>query len=133
MKSIHPFVYGQVVTALVSGVVAGVSALSVNAAGMSAALLSAGAIVSSVVCWWKPGFEAKWWLLLPVALLANPLMLVAIGFMVNDIECALGTRRGWSCIGFALAFLAGAASLAPPFGGLIWRQVRRRWPSKAVP
>ena len=63
MRRIHPFVYGHVVTALIVGLGVGAT-LDAQAAGIGMALMVAGAIVSSVVCWWKPGFEAPAWLLM---------------------------------------------------------------------
>ena len=80
MRRIHPFVWGHVVAALVVGVAAGAT-LDAQAAAMGADRCStAGAMVSSVVCWWKPGFEAPAWQLIPAAILANPLMLAGAGF-----------------------------------------------------
>ena len=66
--------------------------LDVQAAVMGAVGLAAGAMISSVVCWWKPGFDAPAWRLIPAAILANPLMLAALGFMVVDYECVVGNR-----------------------------------------
>ena len=100
VKRIHPFVYGHVVAALIVGAAAGAT-LDAQAAVMGAVVLAAGAMVSSVVCWWKPGFEAPAWQLIPAAILANPLMLLALGFMAVDYECVVGSRRGWNCIGAA--------------------------------
>ncbi|SEO52753.1 hypothetical protein SAMN02990966_02190 [Rhodospirillales bacterium URHD0017] len=71
MRRIHPFVYGHVVAALIVGVVAG-AMLGAEAAAMGAGALMAGAMASSIVCWWKPRFEAPGWLLIPAAILADP-------------------------------------------------------------
>ena len=125
MRRIHPFVYGHVVAALIVGVAAGAT-LDAQAAAMGAVVLMAGAIVSSVVCWWKPGFEAPAWQLVPVAILANPLMLLAQGFMVVDVECLVGSRKGWNCIGAAIAVMVAGVCLLPPFGGWLWRWWKRR-------
>ena len=125
MRRIHPFVWGHVVTALIIGVAAGAT-LDAQAAGIGAALLTTGAIVSSVVCRWKPGFEAPAWQLIPAAILANPLMLLALGFMAVDYECVIGGRRGWNCIGAAIAILVAGVCLLPPFGGWLWRWWKRR-------
>src|SRR5581483_8515905 len=102
MRRIHPFIYGHVVAALIAGAVAGAT-LDAQAAIMGAILLAAGAMVSSAVCWWKPGFEAPPWLLVPAAILANPLMLAALAFMAVDYECLVGSRGGWNCLGVAVA------------------------------
>ena len=124
MRRIHPFVWGHVVAALIVGVAAGAT-LDAQAAGMGAVLMTAGAIVSSVVCWWKPGFEAPAWQLIPAAILANPLMLVALGFMVVDPN-AWSAARGWNCLGAAIAILVAGVCLLPPFGGWLWRWWKRR-------
>jgi hypothetical protein len=125
VKRIHPFVYGHVVAALIVGVVAG-AMVDAQAAGMAAALMTAGAIVSSTVCWWKPGFEAPAWRLIPAAILANPLMLLALGYLAVDHECLTGGRRGLNCLGMAMAILVAGACLLPPFGGWLWRAWKRR-------
>lgn len=125
VRRIHPFVWGHVVAALIIGVVAEAS-IDAETAGMGVALLTAGAIVSSVVCWWKPGFEAPAWQLIPAAILANPLMLLALGFMIVDSDCLVGNRRGWDCLGAAVAILVAGVCLLPPFGGWLWRWWKRR-------
>ena len=125
MKRIHPFVWGHVVAALISGIAAGAT-LDAQAAGMGATLLTAGAIVSSLVCWWKPGFEAPAWQLIPVAIIANPIMLLALGFMIADADCLVGSKRGWDCLVVAIAVLVAGVCLVPPFGGWLWRAWKRR-------
>ena len=128
MKRIHPVVWGHIAAAMIAG--AGVGAtLDVQAAIMGAIMLAAGAVISSTVCWWKPGFEAPAWRLIPVAILANPLMLAAIGFMVVDYDCVVGSRKGWNCIGTAIAVLVAGVCLLPPFGGWLWRWWKRRRPA----
>ena len=125
MKRIHPFVWGHLAAALVVG--AGVGAtLDVQAAIMGAIMLMAGVVISSTVCWWKPGLEAPAWKLIPVAIIANPLMLAALGFMAVDADCVLGNKRGWDCLGAAIAILVAGVCLVPPFGGWLWRWWRRR-------
>ena len=128
MRRIHPFVYGHVVAALIVGASTGAT-LDAQAAAMGAVALMAGAIVSSVVCWWKPGFEAPAWQLIPVAILANPLMLLALGFMAVDYECVVGTKKGWNCLGMAIAIVVAGVCLLPPFGGWLWRWWKRRRPA----
>jgi hypothetical protein len=125
VRRIHPFVGGHVVVALIAGAAAGAT-LDAQAALIGGVLLTAGAIVSSLVCWWKPGFEAPAWQLVPAAILANPLMLLAIGFLIGDADCVVGNRRGWDCLGAAIAILVGGVCLLPPFGGWMWRWCKRR-------
>jgi hypothetical protein len=125
VRRIHPFVWGHVVAALIAGAAAGAT-LDAQAALIGGVLLTAGAIVSSLVCWWKPGFEAPAWLLVPAAILANPLMLLALGFLIVDADCVVGNRKGWDCIGAAVAVLVGGVCLLPAFGGWLWRSWKRR-------
>ena len=70
-------------------------------------------------------------MLIPAAILGNPMMLAAIGFMVVDYECVVGSRRGWNCIGAAVAMLIAGVCLLPPFGGWLWRWWKR--PRQARP
>ena len=126
MRRIHPFVVGQVVTALIAGAATGAT-LDAEAAVLGGALLAAGATISSVVCWWKPGFEAPAWLLIPVAILANPLVLLALGDMFFvDFDCLTGSRKGWHCFGLGIAVIVAVVCLVPPFGGWLWRAWKRR-------
>ena len=57
-------------------------------------------------------------------------MLLALGFMVADYECVVGNKRGWDCIGAAVAILVAGVCLLPPFGGWLWRWWKRR-PARA--
>jgi hypothetical protein len=128
VKRIHPFVWGHIAAAAVVGAGAGAT-LDVQAAIMGAIMLAAGAVISSTVCWWKPGLDAPAWQLIPAAILANPLMLVALGFMAVDANCVVGNKRGWDCIGAAIAILVAGVCLVPPFGGWLWRWWKRRRPA----
>lgn len=125
MRRIHPFVWGHLVAALVAGAAIGAT-LDAQASAISAVVLVAGSIVSSLVCWWKPGFEAPAWQLVPAAILANPVMLLAIGFLIVDVDCLMGSRRGWDCLGAAIAIVTAGVCLLPPFGGWLWRCWKRR-------
>jgi hypothetical protein len=125
VKRIHPFIWGHITAGLIVGAGVGIT-LDVQAAIMGAIALMAGAVISSTFCWWKPGLEAPAWQLLPVAILANPLMLTALGFMAVDFDCVLGIKRGWNCLGAAIAMIVAGASFVPPFGGWLWRWWKRR-------
>ena len=125
MRRIHPFVAGHVVAGLVVGAGVGIT-LDAEAAVLGGALLAAGAAASSLVCWWKPGLEAPAWLLLPVALLANPLMLAALVYMASEFDCVVGMRRGWDCLGAAIAIVVTGACVPPPFLAIAWRWWSRR-------
>jgi hypothetical protein len=125
MLRLHPFIWGHVVGALIVGLAAGAT-LDARAALLGAAVLAVGATVSSGVVWWRPGFEAPAWQLIPTAVLANPMMLLALGFLVVDFDFVVGNRRRWDCIGAALAILVAGVCLLPPFGGWLWRWWKRR-------
>ncbi|CAN5916353.1 hypothetical protein BH11PSE3_BH11PSE3_14850 [soil metagenome] len=128
MPRIHPFVYGHVAAAGIVGVAAGASLGAAQAAGVGAALLTAGAIVSSLICAWWPGFEAPAWRLIPVAILGNPVMLAALCFIGLDWDCAVSSRGGLNCLVASLAILVAGACLLPPFGGWSWRWWKGRSP-----
>src|ERR1051325_9502228 len=93
MKRIHPFVYGHVVGAFVVGAGGGAT-LDLKAVLVFSSLLAANAAIGSLVCWWRPGFEAAGWKLWLVATFANPLMLAAIGFSIDQYDCLTGERTG---------------------------------------
>jgi len=124
---VHPFVVGHVVGAAAVGLAAG-GLLGVPAALAGAVIAAGGALVSCLVCWGWPGLEARPVLLWPVAVLANPVMLVALGLMIEGSECLIGDNRGWECMAAAVAVLVATLCLLPPFGGLLWRRVRRQSP-----
>ena len=125
MQRSHPFAIGYVLSALLVGLVGGASLQSGQVAGIGAALLAAGAAVSCLVVRWKPGYEAPAWQLIPVALIANPVMLTALGFIASDAECLVGANKGWQCLGAAMAASVAIACLPPPVAGWLWRSVKR--------
>ncbi|MBX9943985.1 MAG: hypothetical protein K2Y40_07890 [Reyranella sp.] len=125
MLHIHPFVMGHLVGAVATGTAAG-AFINAQASFIVAVGLLAGAVVSSLVCQWRPGVEAPAWQIWPVAVAANPLMWAALAFMAADWECVLGLRRGWNCLTAAMAILTAGLCLLPPFGGLLWRWWKRR-------
>ena len=120
MLRIKPFVMGHLVSAVLVGAGAG-AFLDVRASLYFALALLAGAVVSSLVCQWKPGVEAAGWKLWLVGVIANPILLASLGFMAFDWECVAGLRRGWNCIGAAIAIAAASLCFLPPLGGLLWR------------
>jgi len=124
MLRITPFVMGHLVSAVLVGAGAG-AFLSPNAMLIGGIGLLAGAVVSSLVCQWKPGAEAPAWQLWAVAVIANPVFLAALAFMAFDWKCVLGVQRGWNCLGAAMAIVATALCFLPPVGGLLWRAWKR--------
>ena len=125
MLRIHPFVMGHLIGAVMTGAIAG-AFINPQAAFIGALALFGGALVSCFVCQWRPGVEADAWKLWPAAVLANPVMLAALGFMAVDWDCVAGSRRGWDCLAAAMAIVAAGLCLLPPVGGLLWRWWKRR-------
>ena len=123
MLRIRPFVMGHLIAAVLVGAGAGafLAAEAMLICGMG---MLAGAVVSSLVCQWKPGVEAPAWQLWPVAFLANPVFLAELVFMALDWECVVGRQRGW-CLVAAMAIIAAGRCLLPPLGGLLWRSWKR--------
>ena len=125
MRRIHPFVYGHVIGAFLVGAVAG-AFLDLKAVLVFSSLLAANAAIGSLVCWWRPGFEAAWWKLWPVATFANPMMLAAIAFSINQYDCLTGQQSGWNCMLSDVGPLTVAACLPSPIIGLAARWWKRR-------
>ncbi len=125
MRRIHPFVYGHVVGAFLVGAVAG-AFLDLKAVLVFSSLLAANAAIGSLVCWWRPGFEAAWWKLWPVATFANPMMLAAIAFSIDQYDCLTGQQSGWNCMLSDVGPLTVAACLPSPIIGLAARWLKRR-------
>ena len=121
MRPLHPFVVGHLLGAVVIGIVAG-AMLGVPAAFAGAAGMAVGATVSCLVCWAWPGLGAKARFLWPIAVLANPVMLLALAMIVVDWDCLTGERTGWDCMAVAVAVIVAGLCLLPPFGGLLWRR-----------
>mgnify|MGYP003599615353 CR=1 FL=1 len=124
MLRITPFVMGHLVAAVLVGAGAG-AFIDMRASLYFALALVAGAVVSSLVCQWKPGVEAPAWRLYLVALLANPILMISLVVMALDWDCGVRLRRGWNCIAAAMAIAAAGLCLLPPFGGLLWRHWKR--------
>ena len=124
MLRITPFVMGHLVSAVMVGAGAG-AFLDVRASLYFALALLVGAAASSRVCQWKPGFEAAGWKLWLVAVITNPILLASLAVMAFDWECVAGLRRGWNCIGTAIAIAAAGLCLVPPVGGVAWRAWKR--------
>jgi hypothetical protein len=125
MRRVPPFAVGHVLGAFVLGVGSG-SFLDLKAMMVFGTLLAAGASVSALVCWWRPGFRAAGWKLWFMACLGNPLFLVAAVFSVTEYECLVRLRTGWNCMFSDLGALVAGACCLPPFAGLAWRWWRRR-------
>ena len=129
MRRIHPFVYGHVIGAFVVGAVAG-AFLDLKAMMIFSSLLAANAAIGSLVCWWRPGFDAAWWKLWLVATFATPMMLAAIAFSIDQYDCLIGQRTGWNCMFRGVGPFTVTACLPSPLIGLAVRWWKRR---SAVP
>lgn len=119
MRALSPFAIGQIVGALVVGVVAG---SLIGAVLTVAVLMLLGAAASATVCRFSPGYDAAGWRLWLTGVVANPLVIVVIGFSIDEYDCYLGNRSGWSCMFADVGpMVAGLCLLPPLFGvGLRW-------------
>ena len=128
MRAVSPFVYGQVLGALVIGAIGG-SFIDGKAIFTFAIAMAIGASASAMVCRWWPGFDAPGWRLWLTGALGNPLLLVALAFSVEEYECLLGKRTGWNCMFSDIGPLVVGVCLLPPLLGLglrwLWGSVRR--------
>ncbi len=112
--------------ALVVGAAAG-AFLDWKAVASFSGVMAVNAAVGSLVCWWRPGFEASGWKLWLVATLANPLMVAAIAFSIDQVDCLAGRQTGWNCMFADVGPLTAMACLPSPLIGLLARwQARRR-------
>ena len=125
MRRIHPFVYGHVIGALVTGLVAG-APLDATAVLAFSGILAVNAVIGSLVCWWRPGLEAAGWKLWLVATFANPLMVSAIAYTIDSYDCLVGAKTGWSCLFTDAGPGVAAACLPSPLIGLAARWWKRR-------
>ncbi len=129
MRRVHPFVYGHVLGALIVGAVSAAPSSTGRPSSSFASLLAANAVIGSLVCWWRPGFEAAGWKLWLAATFANPLMLAAIAFSIDQYECLVGQRTGWNCLFSDVGPLTVMACLPSPLIGLA---VRWWWGRRAT-
>jgi hypothetical protein len=120
VRRIPSFVYGNVIGGLIIG--AGLGAfIDLKAVLVFSSVLAGNAVIVSLICWWRPGFEAAAWKLWLVAIIANPLMLAAIAFSIEEYECLIGRKSGWNCMFSTVGPLVAGICLAPPVVGLAVR------------
>jgi len=120
MRRLPSFVYGNVAGGLIAGIVGG-AFLDLKAVVIFSALLAANAAIVSLICWWRPGFEAAAWKLWLMATFANPLMLGALLFTLDEVECLIGSRTGWNCTFASIGPLVAGVCLVPPTIGILAR------------
>ncbi|MFI5002753.1 MAG: hypothetical protein ACHQK9_22945 [Reyranellales bacterium] len=125
MRRIPPFVYGQVGGALIVGAVAG-AFLDLKAVMVFSSVLGGAAAVSALVCWRYPGFSAAGWKLWLAGVVANPLFLVAVADSIDEYQCLLGWRSGWSCLFSDVGPQAAGLCLLPPVLGLALHRLMAR-------
>jgi hypothetical protein len=125
LKRIPAFVWGQVIGALITGVVTG-AFIDWKAVWVFPAVLAGNALLTSLICWWWPGFAGAWWKLWLMATLVNPLMLAAIAWSFDNWECLVGGRTGWSCLLASAGLDVMVLCLPAPLIGLAARWWRKR-------
>jgi hypothetical protein len=89
-------------------------------------LMGISAAIGSLVCWWRPGLDAAGWKLWLMASFANPMMLVAVYFTVDQYDCLIGRSTGWDCMFADLGPMMAAVCLPSPLIGLAVRWRKRR-------
>jgi len=129
MRARSPFVYGQVLGALLVGAVCG-SFLDLRAIFTFAIAMAVGAAASAMVCRWWPGYGGAGWRLWLTGAIANPLLLVALGFSIDSYECLLGKRSGWDCMFADIGPMVVGVCLLPPLLGI---GLRWLWPRQQRP
>lgn len=120
MQRIHPFIWGHVIGAMIIGTVS-VAVLNWKAVLAFSGLMAINAVIGSLVCRWRPGLDAAGWKLWLMASVANPLMLVAIFFSIDQYHCLIGQRTGWDCMFASLGPLMAVVCLPSPLIGLVVR------------
>jgi hypothetical protein len=120
MRTPAPFAFGQVVGALVIGVIGG-SLVGGTAIITFAVGMTLGALASAMVCRWWPGYDAAGWRLWLTGGVANPLLIVALGFSIDSYECFLGTRTGWACVFADIGPMVAGICMIPPLFGVALR------------
>jgi len=127
VRRIPPFVYGHMLSALLIGFVVGAAFLDLKAVAMFGGVMAAGALVSALVGWRWPGLGGAGWKLWLVCAIANPLFLVAAYFAIQDWDCLVGTKTGWSCLLVEVEPQIMGTCFVPPLFGLAVRWVARRF------
>src|SRR5437764_10221241 len=123
MRRFHPFVVGQIGGGLI---VYGLGTLWDPSFAIVVVLLPlAGALIGCLVCRWRPGFDAVWWKLMPVAVFTNLATFMAVGELAFQWRCLLGRGSCFAMI-VAVPLCVIAICLLLPGCGLLWRWWKRR-------
>jgi hypothetical protein len=124
MHRLHPFVAGTVSLGLIAYMAGLVWDASFGTIVMIPPLL--GALISCLICRWRPGFDANGWTLLAVAVMANPVVLLALVETSIEWRCMLTPGAAGACTIIGVAYWLIAMGVLLPLGGLAWRWWKRR-------
>jgi len=125
MRPAIPFVFGQVVSALLIGAVGGALINTASIESFSI-MMAVAAAASATVCRWVPGYEGRWWQLWLAGAGTNPLLLVAFSFSIDAADCVVGARKGPACLFSDIGPLVVGVCLLPPLFGLGLRGILAR-------
>jgi hypothetical protein len=125
LLDVPAFALGYVGSAFLLGGVGG-GFIDTTGIWVLGATLGSGALVASLICWWWPGFDGVWWKLYLIALVANPVVLMAVVWSVISFECLVGNESGWNCMLSGAGLDAIGACLPLPLLGLAARWLSRR-------
>jgi len=124
MHRLHPFVAGTAVLGLIAYAAGIVWDASFGTIVMVPPLL--GALISCLICRWRPGLDSTAWKLLAVAILANPVVLLALIETSIQWRCILTPGAGGPCAVIGVAYWMIAMGVLLPLGGLAWRWRKSR-------
>ena len=124
MHRLHPFVAGTVGLGLIAYMAGLFWDASFGTIVMIPPLL--GALISCLICRWRPGFDANGWTLLAVAVMANPVVLLALVETSIEWRCMLTPGAAGACTIIGVAYWLIAMGVLLPLGGLAWRWWKRR-------
>jgi hypothetical protein len=123
----------MIVSASLLGALAGAAVLNIGGTVLFVAAMAVGAAIAAFICSRWPGLDSASWKLWPMAVLANPVFLLAAGYSVDQYECLVGKTTGWGCMFSDLGLAVCAISAIPPSIALAIRTWRRRGQPGRVP
>lgn len=123
MSRFHPFIVGQIMAALVLYAVAIVWDVAFTGIVLLPAI---GSLLGCVICRWRPGLDAPWSTLLPVAAVTNLALLMALVEIATRWRCLLDPQADKGCVFVTIACEVVVICLLLPAGGLLWRWWKRR-------
>jgi hypothetical protein len=125
MRPAIPFVFGQVLSALLIGAVGGALINTASIESFSI-IMAVAAAASATVCRWVPGYDGPWWQLWLAGAGTNPLLLVALAFSFDAADCVVGARKGPACLFSDIGPLVVGVCLIPPLIGIGLRGILAR-------